>query len=127
MNSKDSDKFHTKSLKKINLAFETQKLQTLLHMVCTSLIPSSHICISDHQTCFSWNVKTNRDASDFFSSLLLNYSLLRKILAPHLTNHVSIVKEKTNREQIHIKVLAILNQGAGWEKEEQKGKSKVGN
>jgi len=36
--------------------------------------------------------------------------LLSKILAPHVTNHVSIVEEKTNRERIHIKVLAILNQ-----------------
>lgn len=112
VNSKDSDKFNTKSSKKIKLAFENKKLQTFLHIVCTSLIPSSHICISDHQTCFSWNVKTNRDASDFFSPLLLkHYSLPSKILAPLLTNHVSTVEEKTNREQSHIKVLAILNQG----------------
>lgn len=69
VNSKDSDKFHTKPLKKINWAFDKQKLQTFLHTVCTLVIPSSHKCISDHQTCFSWTVKSFQDeddVSDFF-------------------------------------------------------------
>lgn len=52
MSSKDSDKFHTKPLKKIWLR-KTKKLQTFIHIFCTSLIPSSQVCISDHQACSS--------------------------------------------------------------------------